>query len=160
MSPDNNGRKRVMKTATMTVAERKACCILVLLFQLAPLLRYCDSLRYALKSRNSRKKGDQEGQRHFYLKMLKEDQDVALLRVFECFLEAAPQQILQLTILLTDRDKTDFQGTPSGSLSLLISFLISFISSHVPDIQPLQFSGEHGMVDGQLSPNYTSGSTQ
>lgn len=32
--------------------------------------------------------------------MLREDADVALLRVFECFLESAPQQVLQVSYLL------------------------------------------------------------
>lgn len=74
------------------------------------LYRYCDSLSYALKSRRAEKQKDAVRQWHYYEKMLKEDSDVALLRVFECFLEAAPQQILQISILLVDtRDGSTFQ---------------------------------------------------
>lgn len=73
-------------------------------FQLAPVIRYYDTLIYALKARNCEKVGDRNGQKRYYFKMLKEDQDVALLRIFECFLEAAPQQVLQLTILLKHYD--------------------------------------------------------
>jgi hypothetical protein len=73
------------------------------------MYRYCDSLSYALKSRNAEKQQDIVNQRHYYERMLKEDSDVALLRVFECFLEAAPQQILQISILLVDsRDESTF----------------------------------------------------
>lgn len=43
---------------------------------------------------------NKEEQERYYKLMLKEDADVALLRVFECFLESAPQQILQISYLL------------------------------------------------------------
>lgn len=79
---------------------KKLCCIVVVIFQLAPVLRYYRTLKYALCAYKYEKQGDRTAQKRYYLKMLKEDQDVALLRVSECFLEAAPQQILQLTILL------------------------------------------------------------
>lgn len=74
--------------------------IIVLILQLAPVIRYVDSLKYALKSLKAEKKKNFGEQRKYYELMLKEDSDVALLRVLECFLEAAPQQILQITILL------------------------------------------------------------
>jgi hypothetical protein len=62
-----------------------------------------------LKSRHAEKQHNIINQRHYYKRMLKEDSDVALLRVFECFLEAAPQQILQISILLVDtRDESTF----------------------------------------------------
>lgn len=87
------------KTLTKRFTRRRICCIMVLVFQLAPILRYFDALKYALKSRKAEKAKDVENQRKYYELMLKEDSDVALLRVLECFLEAAPQQILQITII-------------------------------------------------------------
>lgn len=77
---------------------------IAVLLQLAPVIHYWETLKYALKARKCEKSGDRTGERQYYLKMLKEDQDVALLRVFECFLEAAPQQILQLTLMLKHYD--------------------------------------------------------
>lgn len=87
------------KTLTKKLTRRRVCCVLVLVFQLAPILRYFDALKYALKSRKAEKAKDVENQRKYYELMIKEDSDVALLRVLECFLEAAPQQILQITII-------------------------------------------------------------
>lgn len=84
--------------------QNKFCFVLAVIFQLAPVLHYYENLRYALKTRRCEKSQDRVGARQNYLKMLKEDQDVALLRIFECFLEAAPQQILQLTLLLKHHD--------------------------------------------------------
>nr|XP_050855648.1 XK-related protein 6-like isoform X1 [Vespula vulgaris] len=92
------------KTCGQAIIKKKICCILAVAFQLAPVIRYYDTLIYALKARNCEKVGDRNGQKRYYFKMLKEDQDVALLRIFECFLEAAPQQVLQLTILLKHYD--------------------------------------------------------
>lgn len=62
-------------------------------------MRYFDALRYAIKSKRAEKVGDIQSQRKYYLLMVQEDSDIALLRVLECFLEAAPQQILQLAII-------------------------------------------------------------
>ncbi|KAK4884790.1 hypothetical protein RN001_001061 [Aquatica leii] len=94
---DQNDKPKT--TLTKKFTKRRICCLLVLIFQLAPVLRYFDALRYALKSRRAEKSGDYENQRKYYELMVKEDSDVALLRVLECFLEAAPQQILQLGII-------------------------------------------------------------
>ncbi|CAD1468696.1 unnamed protein product, partial [Heterotrigona itama] len=60
---------------------KKLYCIVVVIFQLAPVLRYYRTLKYALNACKYEKQGDRTAQKRYYLKMLKEDQDVALLRV-------------------------------------------------------------------------------
>lgn len=97
-------------TLTKRFTKRRMCCIIVLIFQLATVLRYFDALQYAIKSKRAEKNKDVENQRKYYELMVKEDSDVALLRVLECFLEAAPQQILQLSIIFHSHGK-DMEDT-------------------------------------------------
>lgn len=92
-------------TLTKRFTKRTILLIFVLLFQLAPVLRYFDALWYAILSKKAEKHKDAESQRKYYELMVKEDSDVALLRVLECFLEAAPQQTLQLAIIFHSHGK-------------------------------------------------------
>lgn len=65
--------------------------------------RYYDVLKYALKSRKAANKGNYEDQKKNYALMAKEDSYVSLLRIFECFLESVPQEILQICIVLAKK---------------------------------------------------------
>ena len=91
--------------------NRKMKCwrFLLLLPSFAPILRYIASLRYAWKSRKAERVQNKEKQERYYKLMLKEDADVALLRVFECFLEAAPQTLLQVSFLLKQYQDNTFK---------------------------------------------------
>lgn len=80
--------------------KRKWLRIFILVLQMAPILRSIDALIYAFKSRRAEDNKDPSSQLMYYRLMLKEDSDAALLRIFECFLEAAPQQCLQTSLLL------------------------------------------------------------
>ncbi|XP_031833264.1 XK-related protein 6 [Nomia melanderi] len=116
-----------------SMLTRKLCCIIVIAFQLAPVLRYWRLLIYTRKAYKFQKQSDKNAQRTYYIKMLKEDQDVALLRVFECFLEAAPQQVLQLTILLKDYHNHinfEFVHQVATILSSLVSMGWAMASYH------------------------------
>lgn len=99
--------------------------IIVLILQLAPVIRYVDSLKYALRSLKAEKRKNFAEQRKYYELMLKEDSDVALLRVLECFLEAAPQQVLQITILLK------FYGDDVDTTFTIIHQILSIGSSFI-----------------------------
>lgn len=68
-----------------------------LFFQLGPVLRYIDSLLLGIKSQKYKCKLKQ---REYFQEMLYEDVDAALLRLFESFMEAVPQLLLQIYILL------------------------------------------------------------
>jgi hypothetical protein len=67
-----------------------------LLLQLGPILRYFDSLMYGFKLRQHR---DKETQKRYLQYMIYENTDATMLRLFECFMEAAPQLVLQIYIL-------------------------------------------------------------
>lgn len=71
--------------------------LILLIFQFALLLRYFDALSYGLRSRTCENRNRQN---KLYRRMLDEDTNGVLLRLFHCFLHAAPQAVLQLTILL------------------------------------------------------------
>lgn len=109
---------------TRLMIKNKLYFVIAVLLQLAPVVHYWETLKYALKARKCEKSGDHAGERQYYRKMLKEDEDVALLRVFECFLEAAPQQILQLTLMLKhydDRINLEFVHQAGSIISSLVS---------------------------------------
>ena len=87
--------------------------LLVLLLQVAPILRYVDSIRYGLRSRRARARelaATTEEERltrrrervKWYTLMVYEDADATLLRLYESFMESAPQLVLQIYILLKD----------------------------------------------------------
>ncbi|XP_053696404.1 XK-related protein 6 [Sabethes cyaneus] len=88
--------------------ERRCCEMLFFVIIVPFLFRYCQSLAYAIQSRNAKKRNDRENQKKYYEFMIQEDSDVALVRIFECLLEAAPQKILQLTIVLSGEDRMTY----------------------------------------------------
>ncbi|XP_032690578.1 XK-related protein 6-like isoform X2 [Odontomachus brunneus] len=102
---DNLDRGKISRL----IIKSKLCFVVAVMLQLAPVLHYYDTLTYALQTRKCEKSRDHIGAKRNYIKMLREDQDVALLRVFECFLEAAPQQILQLTLVLRHYNEINVQ---------------------------------------------------
>ena len=93
-----------------------------LLLQLGPILRYVDSLIYGLKFR--RHKANKLEQKKYYQYMVYEDTDATMLRLFECFMEAAPQLVLQLYILARKTASND--PTLLGTILTPISFTSSF----------------------------------
>lgn len=74
--------------------------ILFLLLQIAPLLRYIDTLIYGIKSKVAKSAGIEQWQVTMFRRMLDEDTNSALLRLFHCFLHSAPQAVIQLMLLL------------------------------------------------------------
>lgn len=65
------------------------------------LLRHIEYIYHGIKSRA--KYQPQNMKEHHHQQMLLEDTDAGLMRMLEGFLEAAPQLILQMYILITER---------------------------------------------------------
>ncbi|XP_022912980.1 XK-related protein 6-like [Onthophagus taurus] len=83
--------------------------IIFLLLQVSPLLRYIDTLVYGIRSNIAKRTtGLDQWYMVYYKRMLDEDTNAALLRLFHCFLFSGPQAVIQLTFLIgevSNRDK-------------------------------------------------------
>ncbi|XP_060807205.1 XK-related protein 6 [Amyelois transitella] len=106
-------------SVTNEVTRRHWLRIFILVLQMAPILRFTDALIYAIKSRRAERKKDPASQRLYYSLMLKEDSDAALLRIFECFLEAAPQLVLQTAIMFRGHEQFTLHQSLSMTSSLI-----------------------------------------
>lgn len=109
--------------------------IVFLLLQFAPILRYCDSLCYGIRSIFACRKGQKEKQQFWYRRMVDEDSDASLLRLFHCFLHASPQAILHLFILIQVARHPQHQSTLQGYqgwavMCALVSIAWSLTSYH------------------------------
>merc|ERR1719427_1245189 len=115
--------------------------LIVLFLQIAPILRYLDSIRFGLLSRIEKCKEEKakspelkalhRKQRiRYYTLMVFEDADATLLRLFECFMESAPQLILQIYILIKDPTVVNAEDDMSTNLPIKKWILvISIVSS-------------------------------
>jgi len=90
---------------------------LVHFLQLGTIHRYLQTFWYGICTRNSKKKQDS-----YYIRYLAGWRDICLLRLFEGFLEAAPQMILQLYILTVQNEfiaKRDWLTATSAVVSII-----------------------------------------
>ncbi|XP_043197515.1 XK-related protein 6-like [Amphibalanus amphitrite] len=79
--------------------------IICLTLQLGPLLRYIEAMVYGIKSMRAKRAGDRAGHIKNYIYMIYKDADATLLRLFESFMESAPQLVLQLYILASEHNR-------------------------------------------------------
>lgn len=97
--------------------------VLCLLLQFGPVMRYIDSIIFGFKFRKfeeSHGKKSRIARRHFQY-MIYEDTDATMLRLFECFLEAAPQLVLQIYIIaVSNRSYIDSDWTGTFHESMIV----------------------------------------
>lgn len=72
---------------------------------------------------------DREEQKKWFARLVNEDSDVALVRIFECFLEAAPQKILQISIILSGEEKISSECSNSSAIFIEINENVCFSSA-------------------------------
>ncbi|RUS69149.1 hypothetical protein EGW08_023088 [Elysia chlorotica] len=82
------------------------------IFMLAPVQRYCTVIHLGVKSYKNQKAV-------FTQRALRSQSDVSILRLFEAFLESAPQLVLQLYIIFHSRKGNWFTGL--SAVSSLVS---------------------------------------
>ncbi|XP_076082157.1 XK-related protein 6-like isoform X2 [Mytilus galloprovincialis] len=123
--------------------------VLSLPFMLGPIVRNVEYIYYGCKSRSA---SLSDGRRnYFYKNVLYEDVDAAMLRMFEAFLESAPQLVLQIYIILTETQNDNLLmqivrvaamfGSWVGVSWTLVSYHKALRASHNIKEQGLSFCG-------------------
>lgn len=85
------------------------------ILQVGPVIRYYESLQYGLKFRETK---DEEEKKRVYMKMIYEDADATMLRLFESFMESAPQLMLQMYIITKNYPFNDYEYWTSKLLAM------------------------------------------
>lgn len=101
-----------------TIKRKSWYNALVTVVLLPFFLRYWQSFVLSVQCKRAELRKDRETQKMYFNLLTKEDSDVALIRIFECFLEATPQKVLQITIFLMSPDELRL----SQGLSIFSSF--------------------------------------
>lgn len=108
------------------------------ILQVGPILRYYESLQYGLEFR---KTVDLEEKKKIYMKMIYEDADATMLRLFESFMESAPQLMLQMYIITKNYPFDDYEyWTTCAQVISIASSLISISWSLVSYSKSLRIS--------------------
>ncbi|XP_023164809.2 XK-related protein 4 isoform X3 [Drosophila hydei] len=84
------------------------------------LFRDASTLNWALKYTEAKRRGDKIAEIECYRRHLMEECNIGFLRLFDSFLETAPQKVLQLAIVL--------QNTKSLTYVRTFTFLVYFLS--------------------------------
>ena len=108
------------------------------ILQIGPVIRYYESLQYGLKFRETQ---DLSEKKEIYMKMIYEDADATMLRLFESFMESAPQLMLQVYIISRNYPFDDYEyWTAIVQVMSISSSLISISWSLVSYAKSLRIS--------------------
>ncbi|XP_078482884.1 XK-related a [Ciona intestinalis] len=135
ISEINKQRKNVGKPAEKR-CYKHLFLFIVHLLQLGPIYRYFRAIQFGLKSRRREIQGN-ESRWKFYNNLWKYQlSDVSFLRVMESYLEAAPQVVLQIYIMVTTM-QTPFITVLSCCVSIFgMSLMIVTWQRHLRDSIP------------------------
>ncbi|XP_059618510.1 XK-related protein 6 [Phlebotomus argentipes] len=127
---------------------RKDCCSNAVWSVFLNILRYWETTVYSLKYYLATERNQKERATRYYRNLVQAESDETFLRLFDCFLEAAPQKVLQIAIYLSGEEAlTPWQGC------LLVSCIFSMaytLSSHQKCLRLATPTKKHIKFIGQV----------
>ncbi len=104
------------------------------MFLLLNLGRFLDLIKYALKAKQAKQRAD-DTQNMYFVAVILEDAELLQINQFDCFMESAPQLLLNLYIMI--KDESQFDGMAYVLYGLRLKWLYhyknSFLFSYIGD---------------------------